>query len=116
MEEYLKDRIAYYEAKQNSSHFYNTILELKNALKQVKLFAMPVVSNQRDMAKMMFKTPNEMVNWLMHNEGKQLADGYGRKWKYEDYKFYYMDVGTYSEYKEGIRCLHLHKTSIEVIQ
>lgn len=62
-----------------------------------------------------FKTAKEMVNWLMDNEGKQLADGYGRKWKYESFKFYFKDIGTNDKYKQGISCLHLYGTLFGVI-
>lgn len=59
-----------------------------------------------------FKSPQEMVNWLMDNEGKQLADGYGRKWKYKEFKFYFKDIGMFDVYEEGISCLHLYATGI----
>ena len=57
-----------------------------------------------------FKTAKEMVNWMMDNEGEELSDGYGRKWKYQDFKFYYKFLGIDKKYKEGIRCLHLFET------
>jgi hypothetical protein len=63
-----------------------------------------------------FKTAKEMVNWLMENEGKQLADGYGRRWKYEKFSFYFKDIGTNDKYEEGISCLHLYGTLIGVIE
>ena len=59
-----------------------------------------------------FKTAKEMVNWLMDNEGEELSDGYGRKWKYYRFGFYFKDIGTYDEYRETIICLHLYKTPI----
>lgn len=31
------------------------------------------------MKKIEFKTAKEMVNWLMDNQGIELADGYGRR-------------------------------------
>tara|TARA_R110000803_G_scaffold23069_5_gene56886 strand:- start:15652 stop:15855 length:204 start_codon:yes stop_codon:yes gene_type:complete len=62
-----------------------------------------------------FKTAKEMVNWLMENDGKQLADGYGRRWKYEKFSFYFKDIGTKDKYEEGISCLHLYGTLIGVI-
>ena len=56
-----------------------------------------------------FDTPQQMVNWLMENEGLELGDEYGRKWKYLNYEFYFRDIGTHSEYVEKISCLHLFK-------
>jgi hypothetical protein len=50
-------------------------------------------------------TVKEMVNWLLDNEGKLLVDYYGRRWKYEHYKFYFGDIG--EAFKVGIECLHL---------
>ena len=66
------------------------------------------------MKKIKFETPNQMVNWLMDNEGKQLDDEYGRKWKYVNYSFYFRDIGRLSKYKEGIRCLHLNKEPFKI--
>lgn len=65
---------------------------------------------------MNFKTANQMVNWLMSNEGKQLADGYGRRWKYENFTFYFKDIGTLDKYEEKINCLHLYATPIGVLE
>lgn len=57
-----------------------------------------------------FESVKEMVNWLLDNEGKILSDSYGRKWKYENYKFYCKDIGTNDTFKEGLYYLHLFKT------
>jgi len=58
-----------------------------------------------------FSSPKEMINWLMDNEGKELSDYYGRKWKYEDYSFSFKDIGTDEKWQEDvISCLHLFKT------
>lgn len=62
-----------------------------------------------------FKSAKEMVNWLMDNEGRELADRYGRRWKYINFEFFFKDIGTRNVYKEGIRCLHLHKTPIVIM-
>ncbi len=61
-----------------------------------------------------FKTPQEFVKWLMDNEGRELLDAYGRKWKYEMFKFLFKDIGTEEEYNEGLKCLHLYGTTIFV--
>ena len=68
------------------------------------------------MEEIKFKTANEMINWLMNNEGKQLADNYGRKWKYENYSFYFKDIGDNDEYEETIKCLHLFGEPIGIIE
>ena len=39
------------------------------------------------MREIKFNTVQEMVIWLIENQGKELADGYGRMWKYEKFKF-----------------------------
>jgi hypothetical protein len=63
-----------------------------------------------------FKTAKEMVDWLIDNEGKQLADGYGRRWRYEKFIFYFKNIGTDDKYEEGVSCLHLYRTLIGVIE
>lgn len=67
------------------------------------------------MRKIEFKSPKEMVNWLMDNQGVELADGYGRRWKYEGYSFYFKDIGMLDEYERGIDCLHLYATPIGIV-
>ena len=62
-----------------------------------------------------FASAKGMVCWLIDNEGDELADGYGRKWKYESNKFYFKDIGLHDEYQEGVRCLHLYGTYIKII-
>lgn len=57
-----------------------------------------------------FKTVKEMVNWLLDNEGKQLVDKYGRGWKYNNYFFYFKDIGENDKFESGIKCLHLFNT------
>lgn len=62
-----------------------------------------------------FKSEVEMVDWLLANQGAELADSYGRRWKYENFKFYFKDISTNDKYKEGMDCLHLYGTSIVVV-
>jgi len=62
-----------------------------------------------------FKTAKEMINWLIDNQGIELADGYGRRWKYENFNFYFKDIGRNDTYKEGISCLHLYGTPIGIV-
>jgi len=59
-----------------------------------------------------FETVQEFVSWLIENPTKEIADGYGRKWKYRNFKFYFKDIGTKDEYQEGIKCLHLYQTPL----
>jgi hypothetical protein len=58
-----------------------------------------------------FSSVKKMVNWLLDNEGKELYDSYGRKWKYERYSFYFQDIGD-NTFKEEIDCLHLFSTKL----
>lgn len=67
------------------------------------------------MKKIEFRTVNEMVNWLMDNPGAELADGYGRRWKYENFQFHFKDIETNDKYEEGIACLHLYGTPMGVV-
>ena len=60
-----------------------------------------------------FDTPQQMVNWLMENEGLELGDGFGRRWKYENYKFYFQDISK-DTYSEKVSCLHLYRTAIPI--
>ena len=63
-----------------------------------------------------FESIKEMVNYLIDNEGDIIADAYGRRWKFEDYQFYFRDVGTFSEYEQTLTCLHLYKTDLQIIK
>lgn len=56
-----------------------------------------------------FASAKEMVSWLIDNEEVELCDLYGRKWIYQDYLFYYRDIGELYNY-EKIACLHLFGT------
>jgi len=58
-----------------------------------------------------FSSPKEMINWLMDNEGKELSDYYGRRWKYENYSFSFKDIGKHDTWEiDTAKCLHLFKT------
>lgn len=62
-----------------------------------------------------FKSPLEMVTFLMNTrEKEELVDSYGRRWKYNNYKFYFKDIGRNSKFREGIDCLHLYGTNIKM--
>ena len=67
------------------------------------------------MRKIEFKTAKEMVIQLMDNQGTELADGYGRGWKYENFQFYFKNIGTNDKYEKGISCLHLYGTPIGIV-
>jgi DnaJ-class molecular chaperone len=62
-----------------------------------------------------FNSVKEFVNWLIDNEGKILADGYGRQWKYERYGFQFKDIGTNDVFNDGLKCVHLFGTQIGVL-
>lgn len=64
--------------------------------------------------KISFETVQDFVVWLITNPKKEIADGYGRKWKYDNFKFYFTDI-TDDKYHEGIKCLHLYQTPLYVI-
>lgn len=59
-----------------------------------------------------FKTSQEFIMWLMNNEGKEICDSWGRRWKYEKYSFYFKDIGLNDVYEKGIECLHLYQTVV----
>ena len=67
------------------------------------------------MEEIKFNSVKEFINWLIDNEGKILADGYGRQWKYEEYGFQFRDIGTYSVFQKGLLCVHLFGTPIRVL-
>ena len=60
-----------------------------------------------------FNTAKQMVSWLMNNEGKELADHYGRKWVYNSLAFYYQDLGDKEFKVNTIGCLHLYSTGFK---
>ena len=71
--------------------------------------------NFKKMEEVKFNSVKEFVNWLIDNEGKVLADGYGRQWKYERYGFQFKDIGTYNVFQDGLHCVHLFGTPIVVL-
>jgi len=71
----------------------------------------PKAALNLEIMRIRFRSVKEMVNWLIDNESKELADHYGRIWKYERYKFYYHDISDDGhEFSEGIKALHLFGT------
>ena len=69
--------------------------------------------NSMKMNTMNFKTPFEMIYSLMKNEGEILKDSYGRQWKYDDYVFYFKDIGNDDEFEpDTLKCLHLYQTCL----
>lgn len=64
------------------------------------------------MKELKFSSPEQFIVYLMHNEGIVVGDGYGRKWYYKNYKFYFKDIGTNDKFEEGLKCLHLFATRI----
>jgi hypothetical protein len=62
-----------------------------------------------------FNSVKEFVNWLIDNEGKILADGYGRQWKYERYGFQSKDIGDNDVFQDGLHYVHLCNTPIRVL-
>ena len=62
-----------------------------------------------------FKSAKDFVCSLMDNEGKIFFDYYGREWKYEKFTFTFKDIGCDSKHKDGLRCIHLFGTFIEML-
>lgn len=65
------------------------------------------------MDRLYFESAKEMICWLIDNEGREIIDSYGRRWKYEKYSFYFKDISIAAEWKEGVFCLHLFKTYLQ---
>lgn len=66
---------------------------------------------ENNMKKIEFEKPQDMLNWLIYNEGDKLFDSYGREWVYMEYQFYFKDINeTFS--KPGLKCLHLFATEL----
>lgn len=61
-----------------------------------------------------FTSAKEFVIWLIDNEGLEIRDHYGRRWKYKDLSFWFQDIGTY--YKSSIECVHLYGTNLEIFE
>jgi len=62
--------------------------------------------------KIQFDSVKDFVGWLIDNAGYEVLDYYGRRWKYEDYNFYFKDIGHNDRYEKGIDCLHLYGTDL----
>jgi hypothetical protein len=62
-----------------------------------------------------FNAVKAMVSWLIDNEGKGLADDYGREWLYSDYKFFFKDIGDTCCMPGRLRCLHLYGTELKIM-
>ena len=58
-----------------------------------------------------FNSVKDFVNWLIDNEDKILADGYGRQWKYQNSIFYFKDINN-TIFEDGLQCVHLFRTYI----
>mgnify|MGYP006398793121 CR=1 FL=1 len=63
-----------------------------------------------------FDSPKEFVTAMMENEGSMFGDYYGREWKYQDYNFYFKDIGAGATHIKGLECLHLYGTNIKMIK
>jgi hypothetical protein len=61
-----------------------------------------------------FNSVKDFVNWLIDNEGRILADGYGRQWKYQNSIFYFKDISN-TVFEDGLKCAHLFGTQIIVL-
>jgi len=59
-----------------------------------------------------FDSVKSFINTMIENEGIIFYDNYGRQWKYENYKFYFKDIGEDDIMEEGLKCLHLFGTYI----
>jgi len=56
------------------------------------------------------KSVMEFLQDLIKYEGEIFRDSFGRRWKYEKFRFYFGDIN--EEMEEGIKCLHLYGTGI----
>ena len=64
-----------------------------------------------------FKSANQMIAWMMENEGSQIVDSYGRIWSYQDYTFWFKDIGLNAEFqKNHVDCLHLYGTDLHTFK
>jgi len=43
---------------------------------------------------------------MIDNEGVVFFDKYGRRWKYENFNFWFSDIGNV-EFIKGLKCIHL---------
>jgi len=63
-----------------------------------------------------FNTVKAMVSWLIDNEGRVLADDYGREWKYINFKFFFKDEGDRCFEPGKLRCLYLYDTDFKILK
>jgi hypothetical protein len=75
---------------------------------------MLLVGEKMEEMEIKFYSVKEFVNWLIDNEGKILADIYGRQWKYERCLFYYKDIPNNAVFEDGLHCVHLYGTKLFV--
>jgi len=61
---------------------------------------------------MRYSSVKEFVNDMLDNEGILFCDNYGRRWKYENYQFYFQDIAESKFNADNISCLHLFGTEI----
>lgn len=67
------------------------------------------------MEEVKFNSVKDFVNFLIDNEGKVLADMYGRQWKYERFAFQFKDIGSNDVFEYGLQCVHLFSTKIVIL-
>lgn len=60
---------------------------------------------------MIYGSECEFLCDMTNSSGVVFADNFGRKWKYQDYKFYHKDLED-KEWSNGLFCLHLFGTNI----
>jgi len=58
-----------------------------------------------------YNSAKEFIVDLMDNEGTTFTDVFGRRWLYDDYEFWFSDVGEEAFVAE-ISCLHLYGIGI----
>lgn len=61
---------------------------------------------------MKFGSAKEMMIWLIMHEGEQLGDEDGRRWKYENFEFYFKDFSDGHEWQLGVLGMQLFGTDI----
>ena len=63
---------------------------------------------------MTYMNVKEFVNNMLDNSGVIFKDNYGRRWKYERYKFYFSDIGEIGFTENKLSCLHLFRKYIYI--
>jgi len=58
-----------------------------------------------------FENVKEFLSFLIDNEKVHLYDSYGRAWFYQDFNFYFKDLGGDS-FEPTLNCLHLFKNEM----